>query len=590
MPPQLGFRTFSDPPDDAATGSRFAAPASPAPMLSPGRLSLRSTLIVLAFAGLMLLPALGGSLRVLTVHEVFAAQTAREMLQAGDWIIPHFAGVPRLNKPPGMYWLIAGFMAVFQSRDEWVVRLPAALAGIVTAILMARLTARWLGNFAGLVAGLMQASLFYVLMQARLAEADMPMCAALTLAMSAFAAGVVDPTAGRTRGRTTLLALLFGVGTGLSVLLKGVGIAFIPAGCLPWILLTRHWRAVRFMLNPASLLPLVLLAGAWPLAAWLRDPKILDVWYFETFQRAGGAFGDSDPWHIYFWSVPLLMLPWLPFAIRGGIAWWRESRDGTLAGSPEIQMPRTSRAAKLGLTPQLAFLLCWFAGGMTILMFSLARHKHYAIPMLPPLTVLAAAGFVGWLGDPFRRPVRRVAILSGIVLLAGAIAAVLTWRLMPNAAVGTAITVAAITLGVVAVVALHAARRWRLATAACFLTALAGGLGVQLLVLPAFDDYKASAQLAREADRLTPPGETIHLVLLGQTQAAYYIDHPMRRVDGRQKFLDHFRQSEGQTFYILCQEATAAELTAVGRVEKLAEADHLRKSEEDRLVFVRLEK
>jgi 4-amino-4-deoxy-L-arabinose transferase-like glycosyltransferase len=57
-----------------------------------------------------------------------------------------------------------------------------------------------MGDFAGLVAGLMQASFAYVVMQARLAEADMPMCAAVVLAMSAFARAVVyDPATSRRR-------------------------------------------------------------------------------------------------------------------------------------------------------------------------------------------------------------------------------------------------------------------------------------------------------------------------------------------------------------------------------------------------------
>ncbi len=167
----MGFRTFGDPGDGPDTAAADA-PALPL-ATAPGRLSFRSLLIVCLFGAALLLPALGGDLRVLTLHEVFAAQTAREMLQRGDWIIPHFAGVPRLNKPAGMYWLIAGCMAIFNSQAEWVARLPAALSGIALAVIIARLTARWFGDFAGLIAGLMQASIGYVLLQARLAEADL---------------------------------------------------------------------------------------------------------------------------------------------------------------------------------------------------------------------------------------------------------------------------------------------------------------------------------------------------------------------------------------------------------------------------------
>ena len=42
-------------------------------------------------------------------HEVFVAQTAQEMLQRGDWLVPYFNGEPRLTKPPLNYWLTAFF-------------------------------------------------------------------------------------------------------------------------------------------------------------------------------------------------------------------------------------------------------------------------------------------------------------------------------------------------------------------------------------------------------------------------------------------------------------------------------------------------
>ena len=35
------------------------------------------------------------------------ASTARDMVLNGNWIVPHFNGVPRINKPPLFYWTIA---------------------------------------------------------------------------------------------------------------------------------------------------------------------------------------------------------------------------------------------------------------------------------------------------------------------------------------------------------------------------------------------------------------------------------------------------------------------------------------------------
>ncbi len=170
-------------------GGRVPAGAGAVPVGKP--LSIPWLMFVAPFCGTMLLPTLGGR-RVLTRHEVFAAEPAREMLHGGsaiNWVIPHFAGIPRTVKPPTMGWLIAASMALFHSEAEWVVRLPSGMSAILMALLIADLAARWSGLRVGLIAGLMQATFVYVLMQGRLAEADMPMAAAVCLAMYAFARG-----------------------------------------------------------------------------------------------------------------------------------------------------------------------------------------------------------------------------------------------------------------------------------------------------------------------------------------------------------------------------------------------------------------
>ena len=55
-------------------------------------------LVILYAASLLLWDLHAG--RALTLHEVFAAQPAREMVQGRHWIVPMFLGVPRTNKPP----------------------------------------------------------------------------------------------------------------------------------------------------------------------------------------------------------------------------------------------------------------------------------------------------------------------------------------------------------------------------------------------------------------------------------------------------------------------------------------------------------
>ena len=49
-----------------------------------------------------------GSYALLNNNEGLYAQIAWEMLESGNWVIPHLNGVPYIEKPPLLYWLVAG--------------------------------------------------------------------------------------------------------------------------------------------------------------------------------------------------------------------------------------------------------------------------------------------------------------------------------------------------------------------------------------------------------------------------------------------------------------------------------------------------
>ena len=62
------------------------------------------------------------------------ASTARDMVLNGNWIVPHFNGVPRINKPPLFYWAIAISYKLF-GINEFSARLPSALAATGTVLI-----------------------------------------------------------------------------------------------------------------------------------------------------------------------------------------------------------------------------------------------------------------------------------------------------------------------------------------------------------------------------------------------------------------------------------------------------------------------
>src|SRR3984957_20223637 len=80
------------------------------------------------------------------------AGAAREMMARGDWLVPTQNGVPRLQKPPLVYWCEALSMSVL-GVNEFAARLPVALATVgwflATGLLARRVVGSWSAGLAG---------------------------------------------------------------------------------------------------------------------------------------------------------------------------------------------------------------------------------------------------------------------------------------------------------------------------------------------------------------------------------------------------------------------------------------------------------
>jgi len=108
----------------AGTASVMAGPRTYKPALAPNRW----TVLVL-----MVLAALYVAASVVPVifdeTEGQYAGAAREMLRSGQWVVPTNDGMPRLQKPPLLYWLLCLSIGTL-GPTEFAARLPNALATI----------------------------------------------------------------------------------------------------------------------------------------------------------------------------------------------------------------------------------------------------------------------------------------------------------------------------------------------------------------------------------------------------------------------------------------------------------------------------
>jgi 4-amino-4-deoxy-L-arabinose transferase-like glycosyltransferase len=314
------------------------------------------------------------------------AQAAREMLETGDWITPHFNGRPRFDKPILFYWLIMLSYRLF-GITEFAVRFWSALAGVSLVLLIAWAARRWFGPPADLWAGLAFTLNLLSALLARAAVTDMLLTLFVTLAVVAGVEAVGEsrhlrlPHADTGPRRGPGWAMVSWAAMALAVLVKGPVGLLIPAMALGGaLLLLREVRAGLPRLFPWQG-PVLLAAMAFP---WYGLVLAANGWTFiEGFlvkhhltRFTGVVSSHAGPVWFYLPVVLVGFFPWSGFLPQ---ALWRVGME-----------VRRGLARKPADRPLVA-CVCWAAG--VFVFFSLAGTKlpSYLFPAFPALALLVGA-------------------------------------------------------------------------------------------------------------------------------------------------------------------------------------------------------
>lgn len=305
------------------------------------------------------------------------AQAAREMLETGDWITPHFNGRPRFDKPILFYWLITLSYRVF-GVTEFAVRFWSALAAVMLALLIAWAAQRRFGPPADLWAGLAFAVNGLTGLLARAAVTDMLLTLFVTLAILAGVEALSDATRKGRRWATMGWAAM-----GLAVLVKGPVGLLIPAMALGGaLLILRELRGLTRLFPWQG--PVLFAAIAVP---WYVLVLSANGWAFvEGFvikhhvtRFTGVISSHAGPLWFYIPVALIGFFPWSGFLPR---ALWR---GGTVARRREIREPGDRL---------LVACACWAIG--VFVFFSLARTKlpSYVFPAFPALALLVGTAAI----------------------------------------------------------------------------------------------------------------------------------------------------------------------------------------------------
>ncbi|MCL2645394.1 MAG: glycosyltransferase family 39 protein [Phycisphaerales bacterium] len=131
-------------------------------------------LLLVMLGALLFLPGLG-QIVLFDRDEPRFATAAREMWQSGDYIVPRFNGGLRSDKPPLVYWLMTASYSLMGQANELAARLPSAICGTLTLIVVYLMAAARFGRVTGLLAALILGSCSLFVVESRMATADAAM-------------------------------------------------------------------------------------------------------------------------------------------------------------------------------------------------------------------------------------------------------------------------------------------------------------------------------------------------------------------------------------------------------------------------------
>jgi hypothetical protein len=341
------------------------------------------------------------------------AQIARNMLTSGDWVTAHIDRIAYMEKPPLIYWIMAGSYKIFGVHD-WAARLPIALSAVALCWLTAAFGVWAFGKRGGLYSGLCMATCVGLFLFTRILIPDVMLTLTIAIAMWAFLRAIDEEEA-----HPRLWAIILAVNLGLGLLLKSlIGVVFPIGAALVYLAITHQlfskkvWRRLHPFLGTAIILAI---AAPWHVLATLHNPPTFVwtlhsgpddyhgfLWFFFINEQLLRFLNMRYPRdyntvpRAYFWLFHLIWLfPWsvyLPAVVKQSFK----------------PVDRAGRARLLAL--------CWIGFVLVFFTFS-TTQEYYSMPCYPAFALLIGSAMAGG-GEWVRRGTRVLAAITACCAVA----------------------------------------------------------------------------------------------------------------------------------------------------------------------------
>ncbi|HEX2959763.1 MAG TPA: glycosyltransferase family 39 protein [Chitinispirillaceae bacterium] len=323
--------------------------------------------------------------------ESYYSVSASWMVTNNNYLVPHYFGEPRFQKPILTYLIVAASYKLF-GISLWSTRVPIVIFSILTLLLLYRFARLYIneGEF-GLFSVMILSSSALFISFSRIAMTDLILTFFSTLALYFFALAL------RKKNKTTPLYLLAFGATGFAFLAKG------PAGFLVLLCYILYLSIIRpdnwkkhllNLINPLNILLLLAICLPWYLSVWHSNaPGMIRHVKSESTQFTSLPF-IHIPRHLLFYTG-ILILFFLPFS---SIATWKYFRK-KCSINKELWLP-----LMMGITYLALFIF-----------FVTAGKDRYLLPAFPSLAIIIA--WILYQTGPVRKFSITAAIISAGILL-----------------------------------------------------------------------------------------------------------------------------------------------------------------------------
>jgi 4-amino-4-deoxy-L-arabinose transferase-like glycosyltransferase len=284
------------------------------------------------------------------------AEIPREMVETGDYIVPHLNYVRYFEKPPLLYWLTALSYKVF-GINEWAFRVPNALAALLCIVIIYLFASRWFTIKTALISSLILISSFGFFAMVHIVTIDMLFAFLLSASLLCFYEFYL--------GEKPLFLYLFFASLALAILAKGP-VALILMGMTVVLFLLTEKR-ISFLKEMASIKGLslfILIAAPWFIAICIKEKEFFQFFFIDQHILRFLTTKHKRSGPIYYF-VPVLfggLFPWSIFIPRAVIQLWR--------------------------VKELRLLFIWSAVVFAFFSLSGSKLTPYILPVFPALSII----------------------------------------------------------------------------------------------------------------------------------------------------------------------------------------------------------